>query len=147
MRTPILEPYIWYDPHKLVEEYEWRIFQLKLSRNIEMDHVSKIIKSALAEISYEQSKKTWDFEPFSGEYIMSIFLQETIRLLKERPKHITLALMAEEIDVTQPWIESLLYRKDCNPSVIQLEKLYNYLADKPFSFTNKTEEVYYADED
>ncbi len=64
---------------------------------------------------------------------MSIFLEQTIKLLKERPKHITLALIAEETNLTLPWLESILY-KEIDPGVSKIEELYNYLSNKPFSF-------------
>jgi hypothetical protein len=73
---------------------------------------------------------------------MSIFLDETKRLLKTRPKHITFQLISEETGLTIDWIESLLYRKEkpgklFDPGVRRIEKLYNYLAEKPFSFANE----------
>lgn len=69
----------------------------------------------------------------------SIFLEKTRQLLKERPRHITLALIAEETNLTSDWLETLLYKKDkpdkiFDPGVIKIETLYNYLSDKPFSF-------------
>ena len=64
----------------------------------------------------------------------SIFLEKTKQLLKERPKHITLSLIAEETKLTSDWLESLLYRKNFDPGVIKIETLYNYLADEPFAF-------------
>lgn len=67
---------------------------------------------------------------------MSIFLEKTIQLLKERPKTLTFALIAEETELTSGWLESLLYKKNPNPSVIQLEILYNYLNGEPFSFNS-----------
>lgn len=64
---------------------------------------------------------------------MSLFLEETKRLLKQRPKNITLALIAEETGLKDDWLQSLLY-KDIDAGVKKVETLYNYLADKPFSF-------------
>ena len=63
----------------------------------------------------------------------SIFLEETKRLLKERPKHITLSLISEETGLTTDWLESLRYKKDCNPGVIAIETLFNYLATEPIT--------------
>ncbi len=69
----------------------------------------------------------------------SIFLERTKQLLRERPKHITLALISEEtsdiseVKITTDWLESLLYR-NIDPGIIKFEILYNYLSDTPFSF-------------
>lgn len=74
---------------------------------------------------------------------MSLFLERTKQLLKERPKNITLALIAEETGLTKDWLDMLLYRKpkedgrELDPGIKRLEILYNYLADKPFSFENQ----------
>ena len=78
----------------------------------------------------------------------SIFLERTRELLKNRPKHITLKLIAEETNLGKPWLDSLLYKKDVDedqlfdPGVRKIETLYNYLADQPFSFENKVGEIY-----
>jgi hypothetical protein len=65
---------------------------------------------------------------------VSIFLAETRRLLKERPKNITLALIAEETELTSDWLESLLYKDKIDPGVKRIELLYNYLSGKSFKF-------------
>lgn len=60
-----------------------------------------------------------------------------MRLLKERPKHITLALISEETGLQKCWLDSLLYSKrkdEIDPGVRRIETLYNYLADEPFTF-------------
>lgn len=76
-----------------------------------------------------------------------IFLNRTRELLKNRPKHLTLKLIAEETNLGKPWLDSLLYKKDIDedqlfdPGVRKIETLYNYLADSPFSFENKHDRI------
>jgi hypothetical protein len=65
---------------------------------------------------------------------MSIFLAETLRLLRERPKNITLALITEETGLPKPWLDSILYRENPDPSITRIELLYNYLKGEQFSF-------------
>lgn len=65
---------------------------------------------------------------------MSIFLAETLRLLRERPKNITLALITEETGLPKPWLDSILYRENPDPSINRIELLYNYLNGKEFKF-------------
>lgn len=64
----------------------------------------------------------------------SIFLEQTKTLLRNRPKNLTLALIAEETELGEAWLETILYKKNFDPGVNKVETLYNYLANKPFSF-------------
>lgn len=57
----MLEPYVWYDPHEVIKQLEWQMFQSKFRRVIETEHVIKILKSALAETSYQYSKNIDNF--------------------------------------------------------------------------------------
>jgi len=62
----------------------------------------------------------------------SALLAETIRLLKDRPRSLTLKMVSEQITVSVSWLSSLLSDDPPQgPSVDQIERLYNLLSDKP----------------
>lgn len=68
---------------------------------------------------------------------MSIFLEKTIELLKNKPKHITYDLIQDEIGLKKSWLDSLIHRSkddEIDFGIRKIETLYNYLSDKPFSF-------------
>ena len=74
---------------------------------------------------------------------MSIFLETTIELLKNKSKNITYKLIEEETGLTTYWLDSLINRpqkeRDFDPGVRKIETLYNYLSGKPFSFVSSSE--------
>ena len=52
---------------------------------------------------------------------------ETIRLLRGRPKSLTLRQIAEDTELGEEWIKSVLHEKTEDPGVNKIQKLYEYL--------------------
>lgn len=63
----MLEPYVWYDPLELVDEYEWKIFQLKLIHAKEIENIVGDLIATSNSLKTYLNRKMWQFEPFSGE--------------------------------------------------------------------------------
>lgn len=62
----------------------------------------------------------------------SKLLIETIRLLKLRPRTLTLKMISDQLKVSQSWLSTLLSdQPPSGPNVDHVERLYNLLAEKP----------------
>lgn len=59
---------------------------------------------------------------------MCTLLEKTKQLLAERPRYKTYALIASEIGVSEYWILNLVTGKMPEPSVVKVQKLYEYLS-------------------
>lgn len=53
---------------------------------------------------------------------------ETRRLLRERPKTLSLRQIAEDTGLGVEWIKKVLYEEDMDPGVNKVQTLYEYLA-------------------
>lgn len=53
--------------------------------------------------------------------------KETIRLLRKRPKTLTIRKIAEDTSLGEEWIKSVLHEKTDDPGVNKIERLHEYL--------------------
>lgn len=60
----------------------------------------------------------------------SVLFHTTFALLQDRPRHVTLAILAETSGVPEEWIKKFGQGAISDPGVIRVEKLYNALADE-----------------
>jgi len=73
--------------------------------------------------------------------VQKTLLSETIRLLRERPRTLVIADLAEELGLTKSWLSSLLSTTPPkNASVANVETLYNRLSDTPLFAKDATNE-------
>lgn len=52
---------------------------------------------------------------------------EALKLLDNRPRHITLAKIAKETGVSKRWLEQFTERKVPNPGILYVQAVRNYL--------------------
>lgn len=57
--------------------------------------------------------------------------QKTLTLLHERPKNVTFKIIAHGTGLGTSWLSALSQGQIKDPSAKKLEKLYNFLSDKP----------------
>lgn len=57
----------------------------------------------------------------------SRLLAATLAALDNRPRKVTLAIIARDCDVSEQWLRSLLAGRIPNPGVCKIEELYTYL--------------------
>lgn len=60
----------------------------------------------------------------------SRLLDATLEALDNRPRKVTLAVIARDCQVSEPWLRSLIDGRIPNPGVCRIERLYTYLTKK-----------------
>lgn len=62
---------------------------------------------------------------------MSLY-ENTMAMLRARPRHATLPQVAQAAGVTPDWLAKLSQGKMQDPSVHKVQKLHDYLASRPW---------------
>jgi len=58
---------------------------------------------------------------------MEDMLEKTRKMLRERPRTITLEIIKEEIDISLPWLSAFANNKMPNPSYNRIKALHDFL--------------------
>lgn len=61
----------------------------------------------------------------------------TVALLRNRARSVTLANVEEKTDLKQSWLSALLYGQIKEPSADKIQRLYEFLSEKPLLPTDQ----------
>ena len=61
----------------------------------------------------------------------SILLERTLHLARNRPRSLKYDVIVLETGLKRRWLEEFIAGRIDDPSVVKVEKLYNYLAETP----------------